>query len=153
MRGFLSKWFKGRIGRRRYWSLTLLCLLAFVVGIASFIALGIMLDAGPTDAITAVLAPIGFVFILSMSAALAGIGVRRLHDRGKTGYWLLLYYAMPSWMMKSAGLDAVGLVFLAATSGILIWAIVDLGVLRGDTGSNDFGPGPLAENPASRPAD
>jgi uncharacterized membrane protein YhaH (DUF805 family) len=34
-----------------------------------------------------------------------------------------------------------------ATLSILIWPIVDLGVLRGDTGSNAFGPNPLAENP------
>ena len=52
-----------------------------------------MLGAGPTDAITVVLVPIGIVFVVSMSVAIAGIGVRRLHDRGKTGYWLLLYYA------------------------------------------------------------
>ena len=66
-------------------------MLAFVVGLAFFIAP--MLGAGPTDAITVVLVPIGIVFVVSMSVAIAGIGVRRLHDRGKTGYWLLLYYA------------------------------------------------------------
>ncbi len=54
--------------------------------------------------------------------------------------------------MKNAGLDAVGLIFLLATLGISIWAIVDLGVLPGDPGSNAFGPNPLAENSGSQPA-
>ncbi len=57
---------------------------AFMVGLAMLIALGIMLGAGPTNAITVVLASIGIVFVVSMSVAIAGIGVRRLHDRGKT---------------------------------------------------------------------
>ena len=79
-----QKWFlfKGSIGRRRYWSLTLPCMFAFMVGPAMLIALGIML--GPTNAITVVRASIGIVFVVSMSVAIAGIGVRRLHDRGKT---------------------------------------------------------------------
>ena len=57
---------------------------AFMVGLAILIALGIMLGAGPTNAITVVRASIGIVFVVSMSVAIAGIGVRRLHDRGKT---------------------------------------------------------------------
>jgi uncharacterized membrane protein YhaH (DUF805 family) len=126
--------FKGRIGRRRYWSLTLLYMLAFVAGCAAFMAVGIMLDAKSADAITAVMACIGVVFFLAMSVAISGIAVRRLHDRGKTGYWLLLYYAMPSWLMKNAGLDTAGIVFALATLGAVIWAVIDLGVLRGETG-------------------
>src|SRR5271168_412684 len=100
MRYFFSKWFpfKGRIGRRRYWSLTLLYLLALFVGMAAFIAAGILLDAHSTDAITIALVPIGVIFMLSMSVAIARIGVRRLHDRGKTGFWLMVYYALPLWM-------------------------------------------------------
>jgi uncharacterized membrane protein YhaH (DUF805 family) len=72
--------FKGRIGRRRYWSLTLLYTLAFVAGRAAFMAVGIMLDAKSADAITAVMACIGAVFFLAMSVAISGIAVRRLHD-------------------------------------------------------------------------
>ena len=155
MREFLSELFlfKGRIGRRRYWSLSLLYTSAFMAGLALLVALGIMLGAESTDAITVALASIGVVFVVSMPVAIAGIGVRRLHDRGKTGYWLLLYYAMPSWLMKYAGLDAAGLIFSLATLGILIWSIVDLGVLRGEAGSNAFGPNPLAENLEPHPAD
>jgi len=147
MRNFLSNWFpfKGRIGRRRYWALTLLYLLALFVGLAAFVAAGILLEAGPTDAITFAMVPIVIIFMLCMSVAIAGIGVRRLHDRGKTGFWLLLYYAVPLWMTKSAGLDVVGVIVSLASAGILIWAIIDLGVLRGDPRTNAFGANPLVE--------
>jgi len=71
-------------------------MLAFMVRLTLFIALSIM-GAGPTDAI-----------VVSISGAIAVISVRRLHNRGKTGYYLLLYYGIPSWIMKNAGLDAAG---------------------------------------------
>jgi len=71
-------------------------MLTFMVRLALFIALSIM-GAGPTDAI-----------VVSISGAIAGISVRRLHNRGKTGYYLLIYYGIPSWIMKNAGLDAAG---------------------------------------------
>jgi uncharacterized membrane protein YhaH (DUF805 family) len=138
--------FKGRIARRRYWSLTLLYVSALVLGFAAFIATGILLDAKSADALTPVMVCIGVVFLLTMSVAISGIAVRRLHDRGKTGYWLLLYYAMPSWLIMNAGTDGAGLVIAAAALGAVLWAVTDLGVLRGEAGSNAFGPDP--SNPA-----
>ena len=49
-------------------------------------------------------------------------------------------------MAKNAGLDTVGLIFGLVTIGLLICALVDLGILRGEAGSNAFGPNPLSEN-------
>lgn len=92
------------------------------------------------------------VLVVVVVTGLASTGVRRLHDRGKTGYWLLLYYLLPSMMSKNAGLDTVGLIFWLVTLGILIWAIVDLGLLRGEAGSNFFGQNPLSKNPELPPA-
>ncbi len=86
------------------------------------------------------------VFVFAIVVGFASTGVRRLHDRGKPGYWLLLYYLLPSMMAKNAGLDAVGLVFGLVTAGLLLWALVDLGILRGEVGSNAFGPSPLSKN-------
>jgi uncharacterized membrane protein YhaH (DUF805 family) len=87
-------------------------------------------------------------FVVTIMIGLASTGVRRLHDRGKPGYWLLLYYLLPSMITKYAGLDTVGLIYCMIALGILTWAIFDLGVLRGEDGSNVFGPNPLSENPA-----
>jgi uncharacterized membrane protein YhaH (DUF805 family) len=162
MREYLKRWFafRGRIGRRQYWMFTLLCLAGWIVGAAVSIAIAaINYDAANGDTITGVTIA-GFVlmgiamtvFVVAVVTGLASIGVRRLHDRGKTGYWLLLYYLLPSMVSKYAGLDGAGLVFLLLTLGILTWAIVDLGILPGEAGSNIFGPNPLSEQPAPTPA-
>jgi uncharacterized membrane protein YhaH (DUF805 family) len=143
MTDIFSAWFafRGRIGRSQYWSLTGLYLLVLIVGLITFIAIGFVVHAGAGDAITLAMVPIGIAFVLAMSVAIAGVGIRRLHDRGRSGYWLLLYYCVPLWASRHAGLDAAGLVCLAVTIGVASWALVDLGVLRGDAASNSFGPG------------
>ena len=63
--------------------------------------------------------------IVSVLLLIAGVAlhVKRCHDRGKSGWWCLLLV-----------IPLVG----------LIWAIVDLGILEGDRGPNDYGPDPLA---------
>jgi len=48
--------------------------------------------------------------------------IKRCHDRGKSGWWLLLS------LIPIAG---------------LIWLIIDLGVMEGDEGPNAYGPNPL----------
>jgi uncharacterized membrane protein YhaH (DUF805 family) len=55
-------------------------------------------------------------------------------------------------LAKNAGLDTAGIIVALVTLGILIWAIVDLGVLPGEPGGNVFGPNPLAKNPELSPA-
>ena len=152
MRKYLKSFFLpgGRIGRRQYWVSTLSYSLAWVSGAMILITLAALNYNPPDDTITNVTI-VGFVllgiamivFVVVVVTGLASTGARRLHDRGKTGYWLLLYYLLPSIMLKNAGSDAAGLASWLVILGILMWAILDLGVLRGDKGSNAFGPDPL----------
>jgi uncharacterized membrane protein YhaH (DUF805 family) len=132
--------FRGRIGRSHYWLLTGLYVLVLIAGLIGFAVLGIVVHAGGGDTTTLVMVPIGIAFVLAMWVAIAAVGVRRLHDRGKSGYWLLLYYGLPLWTSKHADLEATGLVYLVVMLGVAIWAFVDLGALRGDTAGNSFGP-------------
>ncbi len=161
MREFLKSWFsfRGRIGRGRYLILTLLYSLVWVLGSVVLITLAVLNDHPPDDATTngtivgfvlssVVAAILAFVFVLG----LASTGVRRLHDRGKSGYWLLFYYLLPSMLSRNAGLDPVGLILCFAAAGISIWVIVDLGFLRGEAGSNAFGPNPSSNSPEPAPA-
>jgi uncharacterized membrane protein YhaH (DUF805 family) len=146
MPGFFSALgFKGRIGRGRYWLLTGLYFLALVVGLVAFAVTGAMVDAHPGDTIVLVMVPIGMIFLLVMTVAIASAGVRRLHDRGKSGFWLCLYYGAALWLSKNAYFDLVGYVSLALALGVFIWTLVDLGMLPGDPGGNSFGPSPIAK--------
>ena len=152
---FKKSWFPfhGRVGRRQYWISTLLFLLGWLLGTAILVALAALNYNPPDDTITS-RTIVGFVllgiamiiFLFVIVVGTASTGVRRLHDRGKTGHWLLLYYLLPSMLSKNAGLDTIGLIFSLLTLGILIWAIVDLGFLRGEATSNAFGPNPLSKD-------
>src|SRR5271169_2483802 len=120
MRQYLKSWFqfRGRVGRRQYWILTLLYLIAWALGTAILVTLAALNYNPPDDTITNItfvgfvllgIAMIAFVVVIVMG--IASTGVRRLHDRCKTGYWLVLYYLLPSMIVKNAGLDTVGLIF------------------------------------------
>lgn len=63
---------------------------------------------------------------------------KRLHDRGKSGWWaaLILAALVAVWPQPIGFLD-----FLFGVS--LIWAVVELGVLSGEEGANRYGPNPL----------
>jgi uncharacterized membrane protein YhaH (DUF805 family) len=68
---------------------------------------------------------------------------KRLHDRGRSGWWaaLVLMSLIAVWPTPRHFLD-----FLFA--GILVWAIVELGVMPGEQGANRHGPNPLKPAPA-----
>jgi len=67
---------------------------------------------------------------------------KRLHDRGRTGWWaaLVLVSLVAVWSHPN-GFFA----FLFAL--VLIWAVVELGAMPGETGANRFGPNPLRPAP------
>jgi uncharacterized membrane protein YhaH (DUF805 family) len=67
---------------------------------------------------------------------------KRLHDRGRSGWWaaLVLLSLVAVWPTPKHFLD-----FLFA--GVVVWAIVELGVMPGEQGANRYGPNPL--KPAS----
>ena len=63
---------------------------------------------------------------------------KRLHDRGKSGWWAALVLAalVAVWPRPIGFLD-----FLFGLA--LIWAVIELGVLSGEEGANRYGPNPL----------
>ena len=72
--------------------------------------------------------------------------VKRLHDRDKSGWWILLFYLTPSVLGSIANTSEqplVGFVFGVGSFVISIWALVELGFLRGTVGPNRYGPDPL----------
>jgi len=79
----------------------------------------------------------GWLILSVLLFAGACILSKRLHDRGRSGWWatpILLAFVM-AWPWPSGFVD-----FLATV--MLIWAAVELGVMRGDQGFNRHGPPP-----------
>jgi len=131
----------GRINRAQFWIATLV----FVV--ISLLVGGLSFAIGYNPTMNA----LGWIVSLLLMASGVLVGIKRLHDRNKTGWWLLLFYgALPAlilvaWLLGSATETlVVVLVFQFVALGICIWALVELGCLRGSIGQNKYGPDPLA---------
>ena len=83
------------------------------------------------------------------------VGLKRLHDRNKSAWWLALFYAAP--FLLHSGAYAIGpdyALYFAAPAGIInLWALIELGFLRGSLGPNRFGVNPTGiEVPPPLPA-
>lgn len=108
--------FQGRARRREYWFFML-----FYVLISSFLA---VIDSivGRFDEKTGV-GLLSGLFTLGVLLPALGVAVRRLHDTGRSGWWLCL-----------------GIVPLLGTLALLVFALQ-----RGTPGPNAHGPDPLAD--------
>ncbi len=91
---------------------------------------------------------IGFLLVVLLPMAVSGIflGIKRLHDRNKSGWWILLFYVAPSLLEGASTTAGAGLsfVFSIASLVLCVWGIVELGFLRGTSGPNAYGPDPLS---------
>jgi uncharacterized membrane protein YhaH (DUF805 family) len=129
--------FSGRINRAPYWAVTvsligILLVLAVIIGAATQIF-------GP-----AILILLVIFYIPALWIGLA-IAVKRLHDRNKSAWWLLVFYLVPA-ILQGVGQqtgDVTGSILLVAGFAITIWAFIELGCLRGTVGPNQYGPDPL----------
>jgi uncharacterized membrane protein YhaH (DUF805 family) len=132
--------FQGRLNRKPYWmtaiAITVLMIVLIVIAIVFFAEREI--GAG-----IAVLALIALLYIPLIWVGLA-VGAKRLHDRDKSAWWLLLFYAVPSVLASAANrMEGGGFLLHLAGFAITVWAFVELGCLRGTVGPNRYGPDPL----------
>jgi uncharacterized membrane protein YhaH (DUF805 family) len=138
--------FKGRINRAKFW----LAILIFMVISLLLAAIGYSAAESMAFGILSVIVNI-VVFISGLA-----VGIKRLHDRDRSGWWLLLFYIAPSVLftlgvvltfvgIEAGGPGIIGLLVYLAGVALLIWAIVELGCLRGTVGANQYGPDPLAQ--------
>ncbi len=129
--------FNGRIPRSSYWlgTLALSAYVLLVVGFAIFMGV----ELGPRSLL---------LLVLALPAVYCGLAlvVKRLHDRDKSGWWVLLFYFAPGFLHR-IGLHTgdIGILFWLLGSAISVWALVEIGFLRGTPGPNRFGPDPLPQ--------
>ncbi|WP_367872674.1 DUF805 domain-containing protein [Luteolibacter sp. Populi] len=115
--------FNGRIPRRTYWLWTIISVVIFavIVGIAAAL-FGPTVDPAtgqPSGGMIATL--IGVVCYIPLIWVSVALGIKRWHDRGKSGWWFLIG-------------------FIPVIGGI--WTFVECGCLRGTVGPNQYGPDP-----------
>lgn len=132
--------FNGRISRKPWWICGLI-----LVGIA--LAFGAA--AGATAVLTGAEALVGIaaiIFVLAIMYPSMALGAKRLHDRGKSAWWLILFYVLPNVLEGIGGYigGEEGVLPLSVAAGALgIWGLVELGFLKGEQGPNAYGPDPL----------
>jgi uncharacterized membrane protein YhaH (DUF805 family) len=147
--------YSGRINRGKFWLATAIYFAIMIVVIAvGFIMVGnsllIAADEEAADIAAGVISKgIGYVLILLViyvPMVISGVmvGIKRLHDRDKSGWWLLVFYLLPAvlgWLSDSI---SGGVILSLASLAVSIWGLVELGFLRGTAGANRFGPDPLS---------
>ena len=135
--------FQGRANRQRFW------LTAIAIVVIYFVTVLVLavLSRIPVIGILAAVLLIGV--ILGMLVAALANSARRLHDRAKSAWWLLLFQGVPAVLgvvgalASMGGAGAAGGAVSVLGFPITIWALVELGCLRGTDGPNRFGDDPL----------
>jgi uncharacterized membrane protein YhaH (DUF805 family) len=111
--------FDGRINRAKFWTGVGVLVLLGIVATVIDIMVGSSIDVGGG-------AQMGIVSILASLASIylaLALYAKRWHDRDKSGWWSLIAIVP----------------FIGA-----IWILVELGMLEGTRGANQYGPDPLA---------
>jgi len=134
--------FRGRLNRKRYW-MTVIVTMAVII-LLLLLALVMMREQRfEFAALTVVILLLLYIPLIWVGLA---IGAKRLHDRDKSAWWLLVFYVLPG-ILSSLGnqMDDLGFLILHVVSfAITVWAFVELGCLRGTLGPNQYGPDPLS---------
>ncbi len=121
--------FEGRMRRRDFWISMLIILVAsWILRAIIGLAFGPMYYAGAAGgvpmmqmaAMSGMWTGLGIVWLILLWPWLA-VAVKRAHDRGKSGIWVLLaFIPILGWL----------------------WCLIDLGILEGTPGPNEYGPSP-----------
>jgi len=124
--------FDGRIGRQSWWiGLIVLIVLQWIVMLILGLLFGTSMMGGmdpnmppeqAAEMATRGMIPIGIAGLIFLYPGLA-LYAKRWHDRGKSGWWSLI-------------------LLVPIIGGI--WALIELGFLRGTDGPNQYGPDPIA---------
>lgn len=142
--GYLFTSFEGRINRKPFW-MGVLVLIA--VTIVASIIIGMAVGfAGRGFAIASL------VIQLAMLYPSLALMIKRLHDRDRPDYfaYIMLAPALLSGILGALGItgnplapNALDYLMSLIMFGIGIWSLIELGILRGTIGPNQYGPDPL----------
>jgi uncharacterized membrane protein YhaH (DUF805 family) len=158
--------FEGRINRAKYWlaALIILCWMIFVLmvlaAVASIFGLGGPLsidvlgisasiqftDDGPSSKASLFPQIVTIPMTLVFAWCYAAVSIKRLHDRNKSGWWIVPLIVAPGLYGHFGyllGASYPALFIWVAVYVALLWGFVELCFLKGTRGYNRFGADPL----------
>jgi uncharacterized membrane protein YhaH (DUF805 family) len=174
--------FEGRINRAKYWYALYAGMISFplclvVLALALSAIFGVSIKSVHLNIYDAFNDPPSFPFRVSFGSSvpawlafllfyaggtpivvgairfLAATTVKRLHDRNKSGWWIVPFFIAPNllskvgdWLDDSYPADFLMLVMIALS----LWGFVEMLCLKGTRGPNRFGPDPLPLAPVNR---
>ena len=156
--------FRGRINRSKFWLGLLIYFLANVSWYSAA-AFSYLIWQRPDHETSWAGAPfvavIALIGLLVALFSLSAVGTKRLHDRAKSGAWMIAFL-LPAWVLNIssefvdqsaiAGKYWLSFALVIAANAFLVWGLVELGLIRGMTGVNRYGEDPLAaDDPAAFP--
>jgi uncharacterized membrane protein YhaH (DUF805 family) len=172
--------FGGRINRAKIWAFLIVALvfeIVIVIAVQMTLGFGNILNIVQGKAAWASLggrlplfyAVCGVLYLLLIYMQMA-VMTKRLHDRNKSAWWLLVFVVLPA-ALSFAGIGQamytlqhfheimaaaqsghpyqvpttpLGTIARGASSLLYLWMFVELYCLRGTVGDNRYGPDPLA---------
>ena len=118
--------FQGRTNRAKFWLVALAIVVIETILLAIFGANAVMISDDPQKALAGI-GPVAsivlLIFILAATWISIAVGIKRFHDRNKSGVWILIIFV-----------PLIG----------SLWYLIECGFLRGTPGPNNYGPDPLA---------
>ena len=139
--------FEGRIGRGTFW----LAMLGLIVA-GQVLTIAPFLIGSEQAAVLMLVLASQFIWLLSLWPLLA-VGAKRLHDRNRNGWWLLVFWLLPFALLcvgftvvlfddprtGRSGDISTGVILVLASLPPALWGIVELGILPGTEGPNLYG--------------
>ncbi|HEX4302622.1 MAG TPA: DUF805 domain-containing protein [Rhizomicrobium sp.] len=159
--------FAGRTNRAKVWLFSLGAFVAWTLIIVVAISAVAASDAARPNAaansnvhlqgvLDAAFVPVLLTLLFAVVVFYCNLAVfaKRLHDRGRSAWWLLVFILGPGlisvggrWLSiqdADVGIDLGDLCVLIAY-GVALWGMVEFYLLPGTAGDNRFGPDPLAK--------
>jgi uncharacterized membrane protein YhaH (DUF805 family) len=156
--------FAGRINRAKWWIGTIILA---VVGIilyfilAAVFGMGALTDPAQIASMMRTVAILQIVLLAILAYPTTALMMKRLNDRDRPSYFAYIFWA-PTVLSVLGGLlgltmttmdmggvavptqSGLGWILSIAGLAVGIWALIELGILKGTEGPNQHGPDPLA---------
>jgi len=159
--------FAGRINRAKWWIGTIILIVVALVLSAILYAffVGSLASADPAQlsSILRTMAIVQIILVAIIAYPATAIMIKRLNDRDRPTFFAYIFWA-PTVLMLLGNLfgltmttmdvgggvmmptqTGLGWVLYLASIAVGIWALIELGILKGTEGPNQHGPDPLAQ--------